>query len=102
MSDCLLCDAVSGKRAHVVAFHDMDDVEIADAATLIRKIVKAAGLDHYTVLQNNRALGGQTVFHVHFHFVLAWNEIERLHVERVTRAPVDHGDFGQKVRAVLA
>ncbi|HEU5192116.1 MAG TPA: HIT family protein [Methylomirabilota bacterium] len=93
---------MSGKRAHVVAFHDMDDVEIADAATLIRKIVKAAGLDHYTVLQNNGALGGQTVFHVHFHLVLAWNEIERLHVERVTRAPVDHGDFGQKVRAVLA
>ena len=132
MSDCRLCNIVSGKLAvqrvietpwtigclnslspvcrghsvfftkrHVVALHDMGDREVQDITVSIRKVVRAAGLDNYTVLQNNGALGGQTVFHVHFHLVPAWNEVERLHVEREARRPVDHGDFGERVRAAL-
>jgi histidine triad (HIT) family protein len=89
-------------KRHVVAFHDMDDVEVRDVAASIKNVVKAAGLGNYTILQNNGVLGGQTVFHVHFHLVPAWNEVERLHVEREARRPVDHGDFADRIRAAFA
>ena len=89
-------------KRHVPTLHEMDDADIADIVVAIKKVAWAARIGDYTVLQNNGALGGQTVWHVHFHLVPAWSKIERLHVKREARIAVDHGDFAEKVRAAMA
>ena len=93
---------VSRAQRHVPTLHEMDDADIADIVVAIKKVAWAARIGDYTVLQNNGALGGQTVWHVHFHLVPAWSKIERLHVKREARIAVDHGDFAEKVRAAMA
>ena len=36
---------------------------------IARAVVKATGVEHYNVLQNNGAPAHQAVFHVHFHII---------------------------------
>ena len=56
-------------RRHTPNLHDLDDAEMTDVFSLVRRVAIALELDQYNVLQNNGARAGQTVFHAHVHLI---------------------------------
>jgi len=56
-------------RRHATRWHDLDDGELAEIATLVKRLALALGVEDYNLLGNNGARAGQTVFHAHVHLV---------------------------------
>lgn len=60
-------------KRHVARFEQLSDEEITAMGHLIKKVdravSKAFGTSAYMLLQKNGAEVGQTVFHVHFHYI---------------------------------
>ncbi len=54
-----------------------------------------------SVLQNNGALAGQTVFHAHVHLIPKPSRDQGLRRVHDDPAKVDHGTIFEKVRATL-
>jgi diadenosine tetraphosphate (Ap4A) HIT family hydrolase len=56
-------------RRHTPNLHDLDEAELGEVLSLLKRVAVALELDQYNVLQNNGPRAGQTAFHVHFHLV---------------------------------
>ncbi len=56
-------------RRHTPNLHDLDDAELTEIFSLVKRVAIAFALDQYNVLQNNGARASQTVFHAHVHRV---------------------------------
>ena len=60
-------------REHAVQLHELSDDVVAELAVSVRSlgraIAEAVGAAGYNVLQNNGAVAGQVVQHVHFHLI---------------------------------
>jgi len=89
-------------RRHVVALHDMDPADAADAIDIVRQIARAAGLTDYNVLHNVGAVAGQTVFHAHFHLIPKWSADEGLRYARDPVSGVDQRPWQRKITQALA
>ena len=89
-------------RLHAARLHEAADADLAELITLARRAAAALGLEHYNLLQNNGALAGQTVFHVHLHLIPRWSETEGLRYERPAGRRIGHGDLFERLRSALA
>lgn len=58
---------------------------------IARAVVKATGVEHYNVLQNNGAPAHQAVFHVHFHIIPKPSSEEGLGIGWPARS-LDHAE----------
>ena len=47
-------------RRHTPNLHDLDDAELAEIFSLVKRVAIALEIDQYNVLQNNGARAGQT------------------------------------------
>jgi histidine triad (HIT) family protein len=60
-------------RAHYAQLDEMPDDEVSRVTghlpRLARAVVAATGAEGYNILQNNGAVSGQAVMHVHFHII---------------------------------
>jgi len=84
-------------RRHTPNLHDLDDAEMAEVFSLVRRVAIVLELDQYNVLQNNGPRAGQTVFHAHVHLVPKSTAATGLMVLPGT-APVDQTGFAERIR----
>ena len=79
-------------KAHYADIHEMPEELLAEAIKVAQKVIKHAapilGCDGYNVLQNNGTAAGQTVFHLHIHFIPRWKD----DAVNVKWAPLSYAD----------
>ncbi|RMG10388.1 MAG: HIT family protein [Deltaproteobacteria bacterium] len=68
---------------------------------IARAVVKATGVEHYNVLQNNGAPAHQAVFHVHFHIIPKPDPEQGLGIGWPAQ-PLDHQDAEALAREIAA
>ena len=89
-------------KRHAPQLTAASDEDLAEMLPLIRRAAVALAAPDYNVLQNNGALAGQTVFHVHMHLIPKWSESEGLVYQREHHPKVDHGELVGRVKDALA
>ncbi|KAJ9148571.1 hypothetical protein NKR23_g4759 [Pleurostoma richardsiae] len=67
-------------KFHGEKLADIPDDYLTEILPVAKKLVLAAGVKDYNVLQNNGAIAHQEVQHVHFHMIPKPNETEGLGV----------------------
>lgn len=65
-------------KQHYADIYEIPEELLAKAAVLAKKIVirltKAMGCDGFNIVQNNKPVAGQTVFHFHIHLIPRYND----------------------------
>ncbi|HEU4367535.1 MAG TPA: DUF6196 family protein [Methylomirabilota bacterium] len=87
-------------RRHAPRLDDLDDTEIAELFTLVKRVAVALGLDQYNVISNNGVRAGQTVFHAHAHIVPKPSAATGL-VTQAGLGPVDQAGMAAELRRRL-
>jgi len=88
-------------RRHTPNLHDLDDAELTEIFSLVKRVAIALELYQYNVLQNNGARASQTVFHAHVHLVPKPTEATGLMVQPGLAA-VDQTGLAERIRSRLA
>ena len=88
-------------RRHTPNLHDLDDAELTEMFSLVKRVAIALELDQYNVLQNNGARASQTVFHAHVHLVPKPTAATGLMVQPGLAA-VDQTGLAERIRSRLA
>jgi diadenosine tetraphosphate (Ap4A) HIT family hydrolase len=88
-------------RRHTPNLHDLDEAELTEIFSLVKRVAIALELDQYNVLQNNGARAGQTVFHAHVHLVPKPTGAAGLMVQPGLVA-VDQTGLAERIRSRLA
>jgi diadenosine tetraphosphate (Ap4A) HIT family hydrolase len=88
-------------RRHTPNLHDLDDTELSEIFSLVKRVAIALELDQYNVLQNNGPRAGQTVFHAHVHLVPKPTAATGLMVQP-SLAAVDQAGLVERIRSRLA
>ncbi len=88
-------------RRHTPNLHDLDEAELTEIFSLVKRVAIALELDQYNVLQNNGARAGQTVFHAHVHLVPKPTGTAGLMVQPGLVA-VDQTGLAERIRSRLA
>jgi len=88
-------------RRHTPNLHDLDDGELTEIFSLVKRVAIALDLDQYNVLQNNGARAGQTVFHAHVHLVPKPTVATGL-LMHAGLAAVDQTGLAERIRSRLA
>jgi diadenosine tetraphosphate (Ap4A) HIT family hydrolase len=88
-------------RRHAPRLDDLDDAELADLFSLIKRVTLALGVEQYNVISNNGARAGQTVFHAHAHVVPKPDVATGL-VAQAGLGPVDQTGLAAELRHRLA
>ncbi len=82
-------------KEEVAYLHELSEESAAAIGRALpriaRAVVKATGVEHYNVLQNNGAPAHQAVFHVHFHIIPKPSSEEGLGIGWPARS-LDHED----------
>ena len=65
-------------KQHVANIFELDSVVAGKIFSVVPKVATALkeelGCDGMNILQNNGEAAGQTVFHLHIHFIPRWND----------------------------
>jgi diadenosine tetraphosphate (Ap4A) HIT family hydrolase len=88
-------------RRHTPNLHDLDDAELTEIVSLVKRVALALELDQYNVVQNNGARAGQTVSHAHVHLVPKPTAAAGLMV-LPGLAAVDQTGLAERIRSRLA
>ena len=79
-------------KNHVANIFEIDPEQAGRLFSLAAKLAKAMkevlGFEHMNILQNNGTVAGQTVFHLHIHFIPRWKEDE----VNIKWAPLGYAD----------
>lgn len=99
--DALACVRDGGAWSQLVPIDDLDDAELTEIFSLVKRVAIALELDQYNVLQNNGARASQTVFHAHVHLVPKPTAAMGLMVQPGLAA-VDQTGLAERIRSRLA
>jgi histidine triad (HIT) family protein len=84
---------------------DADPEILCQLMTRVQKIARAAkealAADGITILQYNEPAGGQTVFHLHFHIIPRWTDVELRRHTGALEKPEALEAFRAKIAAAI-
>lgn len=90
---CLFIPKMHAERAHEVS-----DDALSEISKMIKKVVIAAGLKDYNILQNNGKIANQAVMHAHWHLIPKPNNKVGLKISWNPLQDVNQKAFADKIR----
>ena len=94
-------------KQHVANIFELDAEIAGKVFSVVTKVAKALkeelGCDGMNILQNNGAVAGQTVFHLHIHFIPRWkNDSIQIKWTPGSYADGEAAEFAKAVRERLS